>query len=216
MVLFFNLVVRLIRYSIHRVKRMFEAMLKKIIGISLAVLILSGMMGISTWAYFSDFETAPDNVLAAGTLDLKTNDADGISQTLFATNLRPGSEIGPETIFLKNAGSINASSIEFVFSLIEADADRNPVNISAVDTAGQIEVTTLTYNGTDILGNISDSNGNGYKDIDDLAHTSMTGYAGIGAGSVNPFTIGIKLKDSTPGTFQGDGIEITMTFILSQ
>ncbi len=191
-------------------------MVKKVIGIGLAFMMLSGMMAIGTWAYFSDFETASGNVMAAGILLLKTNDTDGVSQTFFATDLRPGSEVGPETIYLKNAGTIDETSVEFVFSYTEANAERNPVDKTADETAGQIEVITLSYNGTSILADIADTNGNGYKDVYDLAHDTLDGYPGIVAEDINEFTIAIKLREGTPGTFQGDGIEITMTFILTQ
>ena len=85
--------------------------MKRILGLTIAVLLLIGMTGIGTWAYFSDVETSTGNVLAAGTLDLKTDDVNGVSQTLLATNMRPGYIVGPETIILKNSGSVQGSSL---------------------------------------------------------------------------------------------------------
>ena len=73
-------------------------LLKKIIGLTIAVLLLAGMSGIGTWAFFNDVETSSNNVLAAGTLDLKTDDVDGVTQTLLASNLGPGHIVGPETM----------------------------------------------------------------------------------------------------------------------
>ena len=61
--------------------------MKRILGLTIAFMLLTGMTGIGTWAYFSDVETSTGNVLAAGTLDLKTDDEDGVSQTLFVLNI---------------------------------------------------------------------------------------------------------------------------------
>ena len=86
--------------------------MKKILGLTVAVLLSIGMVGIGTWAYFSDVETSTGNVLTAGTLDLKTNDVDGVSQTLLATNMEPGDTIGPEIIILKNVFMAKSSKLK--------------------------------------------------------------------------------------------------------
>ncbi|UCC18062.1 MAG: hypothetical protein JSU58_00975, partial [Dehalococcoidales bacterium] len=52
-------------------------MAKKIIGVVIVVLLMAAMSVISTWALFADTESSSSNVLAAGTLDLKTDDQDG-------------------------------------------------------------------------------------------------------------------------------------------
>ena len=76
--------------------------MKRILGLTIAFMLLIGMVGIGTFAYFSDVDTVSSNQLSAGTLDLKTNDADGVSQTLYAINMAPGDTVGPQTITLKN------------------------------------------------------------------------------------------------------------------
>jgi len=80
--------------------------MKTIIGLTIAFILAVGMIGVGTFAYFSDTETSAGNQLTAGTLDLKTDDADGVSETLYATNLAPGDTVGPSTIQLKNSGSV--------------------------------------------------------------------------------------------------------------
>jgi len=57
--------------------------MKKILGLTIVFVLLIGMGCIGTLAYFLDTETSSNNTFAAGTLDLKTDDADGVSQTLF-------------------------------------------------------------------------------------------------------------------------------------
>ena len=77
--------------------------MKKLLGLTIAFMLFIGMSGIGTWAYFSDTESVTGNVLTAGTLDLKTDDVDGVTETLLATSMKPGDTVGPETITLKNS-----------------------------------------------------------------------------------------------------------------
>jgi len=190
--------------------------IKRMLGLTIAVLLLIGMAGIGTWAYFSDVETSTSNVLTAGTLDLKTNDVDGVSQTLLATNMQPGDTVGPETIILRNAGSVAGSSVNLAFTYVESDDTTNPINKSADDTAALIELTTLKYDGSSLLASVMDNNTNGYRDIQDLKNTDLSGQSGIGASASKDFEIAIQARNSISSDYQGDGIVITMTFTLNQ
>ena len=190
--------------------------MKKILGLTVAVLLSIGMVGIGTWAYFSDVETSTGNVLTAGTLDLKTNDVDGVSQTLLATNMEPGDTIGPETIILKNAGSTMGSTLDLTFTYVESDGSSNPVNKSADNTAAMIELITLKYDGSDLLASVMDNNTNGYRDIQDLKNTDLSGQSGIDTLASKEFEIAVKSRDGISGDYQTDGISVTMTFTLNQ
>ncbi|MFC2070211.1 TasA family protein [Chloroflexota bacterium] len=190
--------------------------MKKVFGLVITLLLLIGMSGIGTWAYFNDVETSTSNVLAAGTLDLKTNDVDGVSQTLLATNMEPGDTIGPETIILKNSGSIAGSGLDLAFTYTENDDTSNPVDKSADDTAAMIEVTTLKYDGSSLLANVTDNNTNGYRDIQDLKNADLSGQSGISALASKEFEIAIKARTGTSGDYQADGITVNMTFTLNQ
>jgi len=192
-------------------------MAKKILGLVIGLLLMAGMSGISTWAFFSDVETSSNNVLAAGTLDLKTDDQDGVNQTLMATNMRPGDIVGPEIIILKNSGSLTSSSIDISFSYIEDDSTPNPIDMNADDTASFIIVTILKYDGANVLTNVEDHNTNGNIDVYDLATTSnLTGLPGITSGVTKNFEITVQLSENVTGQYQSDGIDITMTFSLKQ
>ena len=191
-------------------------LMKKILGLTVSVLLLIGMAGIGTWAFFSDVETSTSNTLAAGTLDLKTNNTDGVSQTLLATNMKPGDTIGPETISLKNAGSVAGSTLDLAFTYVESDGSANPVNKNADDTAAMIEVTTLDYDGSSLLASVMDNNINGYRDIHDLKNTDLSAQSSIAASASKEFEIIIEARNNTSSDYQGDGIIITMTFTLHQ
>lgn len=192
-------------------------MAKKIFGLMIVLLLMAGMTGISTWAFFTDVETSSGNVLAAGTLDLKTDDQDGVTQTLIATNMRRGDIVGPEVIILKNSGSLDSSTIDISFSYIEDDSSPNPIDMSADDTASLIIVTVLNYDETSILTSISDHNSNGFIDVYDLATaSSLTGLPGIASEATKNFEIAVQLSEKVTGQYQADGIDITMTFSLKQ
>ena len=190
--------------------------MKRILGLTIAFMLLTGMTGIGTWAYFSDVETSTGNVLAAGTLDLKTDDEDGVSQTLFDVNMQPGDTIDSEYITLKNAGSVAGSTLDLAFSYVESDLSANPVNKSADDTAAKIEVTTLKYDGSSLFASVMDNNTNGYRDIQDLKNTDLSSLSGIDALASKEFEIAIKPRDSAGSDYQADGITVTITFNLNQ
>ena len=191
-------------------------LIKRILGLTIAFILLIGMTGIGTWAYFSDVETSTGNVLAAGTLDLKTDDVDGVSQTLLATNMAPGDTVGPETIILKNIGSVEGSTLDLAFTYVESDSSPNPADMSANATAAVIEVLTLSYNENDLLGSVSDNNTNGYKDVEDLKNADLSGQSSINASASKNFEIAVQLRSDANKDFQADGIDVTMTFILNQ
>ena len=190
--------------------------MKRILGLTITFILLIGMTGIGTWAYFSDVETSTGNVLAAGTLDLKTDDVDGVSQTLLAINMQPGDTVGPETIILKNNGSVQGSSLDLAFTYLETDSSPNPADMSADATAAIVEVITLNYDSSSILSSVSDNNSNGYPDVEDLKNTDLSGQSGIAASASKAFEIAVRLRSDTNKNFQADGISITMTFILNQ
>jgi len=182
-------------------------------------MLLIGMAGIGTWAYFSDVETSTGNQMTAGTLDLKTDDVDGVSQTLLATNMAPGDTVGPETIILKNIGSVTGATLDLTFSYIENDGSPNPADMSADATAAMLEVTVLNYGGLSLLGDddVINGNGNGWKDIQDLTTSDLSGQSDIGASASKDFQIAVQLRGVETGNdFQSDGITVTMTFTLNQ
>jgi spore coat-associated protein N len=189
---------------------------KRILGLAIAFMLLIGMAGIGTWAYFSDVETSTGNTMAAGTLDLKTDDVDGVTGTITLANMKPGDSTSGN-ITLKNSGSVDGATLDIVFSYGESDGSPNVVDMDADDTAAMIEVTTLDYDSSSLLGGISDGNDNFYTDIEDLKNaTTLTDLSGITASATKDFDIAVQLRTETGNDFQADGINITMTFTLNQ
>lgn len=189
---------------------------KRGLVLTIASLLFITLAGIGAWAYFLDTESSAENQFSAGTLDLKTNDADGVTQTLFITSMKPGDTVGPETINLNNAGTLDGSTLDIAFSYVESDGSPNLVDKSADDTAALMEVTTLIYGGSSLLGNVNDTNSNGYKDIEDLKNADLSGQSGLNAEATKGFEIAVRLQESMGNDFQTDGITVTITFTLNQ
>ena len=102
------------------------------------------------------------------------------------------------------------------FSYIESDGSPNNVNMTANATAAMMEVTTLSYNSVSLLASVSDNNVNGYKDLQDLADTDLSGQTGLSTSGTRPFEIEIKLNDSLNNDFRADGITAVILFTLNQ
>ena len=191
-------------------------MKKTIISLVFVALLVVGAAGIATWTLFTDTEESTDNQLVAGSLDLRTDDADGVTQTLYATGMAPGDTVGPATIVLSNAGTMNGSSLDLSFSYVENDGGSNEVDMTADEMAAMIEVTTLSYDGSSILGSVSDDNTNGYLDVQDLTTADLSGQSGLTTVETKDYVIAVQFRSDVGNDYQGDGITMTMTFVLNQ
>jgi len=190
----------------------------KIVIIVVLISVLAMAFTTGTWALFNDTEASADDQMVSGTLDLKTDSADGVSQTLYDIAVVPGGSVGPNTIVLRNAGNITGTSLDIAFSYVSSDGAPNSVDMTADETAAIFEVTTLSYDITDLLELVSDDNFNGYKDIQDVASANLSGQSGlgVGAGAAKDFTIEVTTDNGTSTDFANDGITVTMNFTLNQ
>ncbi|UCB42871.1 MAG: hypothetical protein JSV77_10555 [Dehalococcoidales bacterium] len=191
-------------------------MKRTIISLVFVALLVVGAAGIATWALFTDTEESNDNQLIAGCLDLRTDDADGVTQTLYATDMAPGEPVGPATIVLSNAGTMNGATLDIAFSYVENDGGSNIVDMTADEMAAMIEVTTLSYDGSSLLGSVSDGNTNSYVDVQDLSNADLSGQAGLTTVETKDYIIAVQFRSVIGNDYQADGITLTMTFVLNQ
>lgn len=69
--------------------------MKKILGLTLAALLITTIAVSGTWAYFSNNETSQDNTLTAGTLNLQVGDNDPCTESIdLGTQIVPGDSGG--------------------------------------------------------------------------------------------------------------------------
>ncbi len=181
-------------------------------------LLLAAVAGLAvgiTKAYFSDQATSTNNTFAAGTLDLKLSDSDesiqdSVSASLGGSDMVPGGSPVSGSIKLRNSGSIPANHAEVAVT----------TTCSKAEMEKYLEITSLTYDGNGILSHVSDSNGNGYKDLADWeALNGGDGLDGLTLTDLNtdhPLSISIRLASDTPNDYQGESCVATFTATLNQ
>lgn len=95
--------------------------MKKILIALMAVMITIGLVGIGTYAYFSDTETSTGNIFTAGTLDIKlwgSDWEDSVTGTWTFDNMAPG-DVVEETLYVRNAGSVPINCLLFDMDVTE-------------------------------------------------------------------------------------------------
>lgn len=80
--------------------------MKKILGLSIAAVLVIGLVAGGTWAYFSDTETTTDNTFTAGTIDISLDPTSGQAVTTVEgdLDLKP-SQTGYIPVCVNNDGS---------------------------------------------------------------------------------------------------------------
>ncbi len=81
--------------------------MKKILGLTVAALLVMALVGGGTWAYFSDVETSTGNTFTAGTLDLEVDtDNPWTSGAVTVPAMVPGAVAVPVDITCENVGDL--------------------------------------------------------------------------------------------------------------
>lgn len=187
-----------------------QKILLSILTISLVIVI-----GVTaTRAYFSDTETSTGNSFAAGTMNLKLNGNDSVTATWAMSNMKPGDSVSA-TINLTNMGSINADHVE-IGSVVNTITDATP--LAAIPLDKKLEITVLSYDGVNKLSAIVDSNGNGYKDLDDLEGAVLDDLSApvSSGGSTKALAMTVLFRTDAGNEYQGDSDSMSMTFALNQ
>lgn len=186
--------------------------MKKIIA-SLFIIGLMAGIGIGvTRAYFSNEGTNTGNIFAAGTLDLKLSDTDETAQDNIAaswvgSNMAPGGPAVLGSLTLKNTGTIQGNHLEITTG--------NNCDDPSGDMDKYLEITSLLYDGGSILGTVSNSNGNGWKDLDDLEAAGLDNLTLTDFGN-HTLSMEVKLNENIDDNYQGKSCSSIFTFTLNQ
>ncbi len=192
---------------------------KRILSSLLVLGLASTGLGYGTFAYFTDEETSTDNIFTAATLNLQTDDADGVTGTISAANFAPG-DTTSGSVVLKNAGSLT-TGVDLDLKAVMAYTDDTAAAEGGACAAGDemdknIEITALSYGATDLLAQITDADADGIKSLDDLeAHGVFADLADPGAAGTT-FSISVSFHTSAPNCNQADSVDMTLTFALQQ
>lgn len=147
--------------------------------------------GAGTWAFFSDEETAEDNTISAGTIDLDVNEGDGFSYTW--ENAAPGDEYEDIPLTLNNSGSIDAEEL-----VIETETEGDTELAEYIDLEVMYDDNTLDE-----------------QTLAEFADGEVT-LGGIDAGGSATLTIDAAFASDAGNDLQGASIDIDHTFTLRQ
>ena len=210
--------------------------MKRFLFSMLAIFLVIGLASAGAFAWFSDTETSTGNTFTAGTLDLKVSDTsegykDGVSATWTMSNMQPGvTTVGPYSVNLQNSGNLAGNHVEISFSHsindlpdVESDTKKNS---TPGEMARWIEITLMTYNGTNfVTAPYTDANGNTFFDLDDLTWPVYAAEGGLldnkpapapNNGGTITFTMTLKFNAGATNDIQGDTLTTTVTFTLNQ
>ena len=198
------------------------------------IVAVASLVSGGTVAQFLNAETWIGNTFTASTdcPDLKIRDPDepppgelgwydGVTATWTMSNMLPG-DFTSGWVWFRNFGDPAselwiAASNETIDEPPQAESDTEKGTTTDMDWV--MEITFMEYcNGgcVDCLGLITDSNGNGFIDLDDLEN--MNGGQGISVtppnGGVTTLDMTVKFHESADNDYQGDTLESTFTFTL--
>jgi len=181
--------------------------------------------GAGTLAAFSDTESSSGNTVQAGTLDLTIDNPGSFS--FEAKDLAPGDPVGTATATLTNAGNVDGDlSIDLTLSQNDSAATSEADSVGSVDAqtfAEAIQVTSLTYGGTEKIGSEFNASsgpfgqGTSYVSLWDVAGNSDPDLSGLtDPGDGTDFTIDMTFRSEAGNKYQADGVDIEFTFDLEQ
>lgn len=197
--------------------------------------------GFGTYAYLEDTDTAADNPVQVGTLDVAINGSNAQTAMFSMTDVQPTDTV-TQNFSITNQGNTAADHLQVNMSFADNDTVAEPDDpdlneeLDAIQTASNITVTKLEYvepDGTtvDVLSSVTDANGNGLKDLADVQNSSalddLTPPAeNSGDTAYLEITLEVPSDDATTGdaadwtgsdeSLMADGIDIDVLFSLMQ
>ncbi len=202
--------------------------MKKILGLTLAALLVMGMVGASSWAYFSDTESSTGNSLTAGTLDLNVDGGDSAVTTFSASAVAPG-DSGSGSTTLANAGTMSGE-LDVAFSAItNTGGNSGEFGDGSGDLGDVAEIAAfldIDQSGDWSSGDIGlKSDGTTYahptaleySDIDSYGSVSFDAVvASMAASAADDFVVLWRVPTSAGNNIQGDSVSFDVTFTLEQ
>lgn len=109
--------------------------MKRIIGLTLAAILIVGIAGGGTWAYFTDSETSQNNTLTAGTLDLQVGATDPCTESIdIGTQIQPGDSGNAADWTATNLGNVSGTLKIEIGSITNYENTRTEPEEAAGDT----------------------------------------------------------------------------------
>jgi predicted ribosomally synthesized peptide with SipW-like signal peptide len=200
--------------------------MKRILGLTIAIILLLAAVIGGTLAYFSDTEVSGGNDFAVGTLDLKLTDAnetdqDGVTASWGGTDMAPG-DSSTGWVDLRNSGSLDADHVEVAFANTLTNVV-TPAELGAddADVSDSLIVTVLTYDGADLLpaAIAAHDTGDGrlsLGELDGATIDDLTPVPTANGAAVRRLAMTVELDSATGNGNQGDSVTTAITFTLNQ
>ena len=199
---------------------------KRILLSSASALSALSLIVGGTYAFFSDEGTSNDNLfsVSATAFDLKLSDdtpetdQDAVTASFGGSNMAPGVCLGSQELRAKNTGTIAGNHIELKVVNTVTDSGSN----STPDIDAFLRLDTFTYDGTDLKPSITDVNGNGFKDLNDLENNNVDGSVDLdnlsltNTGVNHPFVLKACLDATAGNDLPGDSVDSDWTVTLNQ
>jgi len=209
-----------------------EKVKRKVLASLLVIAVVAGLVGASTFAYFSDQEESSENIFQAGTIDLTLEESEGAPIDL--GNMKPG-DTASGTITVSNIGSL-PGSLYITSKYVDNDMDGAPdPNMTAVQVAKMLLITSLVECGTEMVGDLPDVDADGKKTLYDFGQKPggmvLSDYPSPGQNAewyLNDanfdangaedhwYELTFQFDPDAGNDYQGDGITWTVWFLLTQ
>ncbi|MFC1965528.1 TasA family protein [Chloroflexota bacterium] len=190
--------------------------MRKIFGLTVAALMVMGLIGGGTWAYFSDPESTTGNVLAAGTLDLEVDSQNPwTTASISITNIAPGDTTANTTINLENVGNLAGDVYVRINSFTDAGGD-NPEPEQDAESEGATDnistqlLVNASWDGITPVTNLDGST------IDYVDGTWSGNYGSLAASGTTTLEINTSCNSTAGNIYQGDNCTFTIEFQLVQ
>ncbi|HWG90889.1 MAG TPA: TasA family protein [Candidatus Thermoplasmatota archaeon] len=200
----------------------------RILASLLVIGVMSAGVGYGTFAFFSDTETSTGNTFLAGDLDLTLNGQNGVTGTITSNNFAPGDSTSG-SLLLRNEGSIftgdaqgHTVDLDLKVNVTVIDDQGNPADpedggVSTVGLDKFLILTTFSYDGTSLLGQIGDLDADGRANT--LADAKLAGVfkdlADPGA-TGKSLAVTVQFSPAAGNDLKRDQVSVDFTFYLSQ
>jgi predicted ribosomally synthesized peptide with SipW-like signal peptide len=203
--------------------------MKKIIGLSVTAIMLLGVIGGATYAYFSDTESSTNNALTAGTLDLNIDGGNAAVTTLSVSATAPG-DSGSGSSTLANVGSM-AGELDVTTSAVTNTPGSGGTEYEGgsgeLGAAAQIAMyLDIDQSGGWNTGDIGlKSDGTTYSPPTSLDYDVIDNYASeswdaviadMAVSAADDIVVLWQVPTTADNTIQGDTVSFDINFVLEQ
>jgi predicted ribosomally synthesized peptide with SipW-like signal peptide len=220
---------------------------KKILASILIIAVAVVLIGAGTISYFNDVETSKNNIFIDGTIDLKIRHnpsdpwTDGVTDTWYVPDMKPGDDIPQRSIWFKNFGTIQTSTMTITCNYTvteespQTEADTDPNTDQHPDEMAKHMIITYIHYRNDLIDidcltgknytqspiedwRINDTDSDGIITLYDLKQDPLINLPSPDTqpNKITQLDMALKFDIWAGDDFQGDTFNLTLIFTLNQ